>query len=227
MYLNTAIKNRLLLDKNHTLHDMKKYSIILFLSFSIFACQKKVKIPKCSIASIAIENSSRKGPYQDFDTLFEMHKEYTAKSFDYPVGKPDGKGYYNAQKFTKNNHLGDDWNGVGGGNSDLGDPIYSIANGYVTAAEDLDGGWGKVIRIVHLFKGKYYESIYAHCQTMTVQKDTWVKKGVPIATIGNADGIYLAHLHLEIRDTLFMEIGPGYSNDTRGYLDPTLFINKN
>jgi hypothetical protein len=41
--------------------------------------------------------------------------------FDYPVGKPNGKGYYNAQKFGENTHLGEDWNGVRGGNSDLGD----------------------------------------------------------------------------------------------------------
>ncbi len=27
------------------------------------------------------------------------------------------RGYYNAQVFGKNNHLGDDWNGVGGGNT--------------------------------------------------------------------------------------------------------------
>ena len=51
--------------------------------------------------------------------------------FDFPVGKPDGKNYYNAQPLGKNDHLGDDWNGTGGGNTDLGDPVYSIANGWV------------------------------------------------------------------------------------------------
>lgn len=35
-----------------------------------------------------------------------------ADAFDFPVGKPDAKSYYNAQPFTKNNHLGDDWNAV-------------------------------------------------------------------------------------------------------------------
>src|SRR5690554_7779162 len=98
--------------------------------------------------------------------------------FDYPVGKPNGSGYYNAQKFTVNNHLGDDWNGKNGGNSDLGDPIYSIANGYVVFAKNIGGGWGKVIRIIHFIdKDHAVESLYAHCDRIDVQKGDYVKKG--------------------------------------------------
>lgn len=160
--------------------------------------------------------------------VLACHKNPALKaySFDFPVGKPAAKGYYNAQKFQENQHLGDDWNGVRGGNTDLGDPIYSIANGYVCFAEDIGGGWGNVIRILHLHKDTLYESIYAHTDTLLVTKGDYVKKGVQIATIGTADGTYLAHLHLEIRDSIAMNIGPGYSIDTRGYLDPTLFINE-
>ena len=148
-----------------------------------------------------------------------------ADSFDFPVGKPDAKGYYNAQPFTENNHLGDDWNAVTGGNSDLGHPIYAIANGVVTAAADEGAGWGNVIRIEHHVPNEdNVESLYAHCLENRVKKGDIVKKGQQIATIGNADGAYLAHLHFEIRKSVGMPLGPGYSTDTTDYLNPTEYI---
>lgn len=152
----------------------------------------------------------------------------SSEGFDFPVGKPDAKGYYNAQKFGKNNHLGDDWNGNGGGNTDYGDPIYSISNGTVTEAVQFYGGWGKVIRIAHEWyesgKQKKVESLYAHMDTMLVKVGDQVNKGQLIGKIGNAEGIYYAHLHLEIRDGIGYELGGGYSTNTKGYLDPTAFI---
>ncbi len=157
----------------------------------------------------------------------EFKKEYEADSFDFPVGKPNGNGYYNAQKFGDNNHLGEDWNGVGGGNTDFGDSIYSTANGQVTFAKDIEGGWGKVIRIKHKYKGKFYESLYAHCSQMVVKKGDWVKRGFYIGKIGDCGGKYLAHLHFELRDSLDMPIGGGYSSDNKGYLNPTEFIKNN
>ena len=121
--------------------------------------------------------------------------------------------------------MGDDWNAVTGGNSDLGDPIYTIANGYVSFSEDYGGGWGNIIRIIHkLPDSTIVESLYAHCDTILIKKGDWVKRGDQIGTIGNVDGLYLAHLHFEIRDSINMPIGGGYSSNTKGYLDPTKFI---
>ncbi len=148
-----------------------------------------------------------------------------AESFDFPVGTPNAKGYYNAQPFTENNHLGDDWNAVTGGNSDLGHPIYSIAAGIVTDAEDKGAGWGNVIRIEHHVPNEgNVESLYAHCLENMVKVGDIVAKGQQIATIGNADGAYLAHLHFEIRNIVGLPLGPGYSLDTSGYLNPTEYI---
>ena len=150
---------------------------------------------------------------------------YIAHHFDYPVGTADGHGYYNAQGFKENNHLGDDWNGTGGGNTDFGDPIYAIANGRVKVAEDYGGGWGKIVRVIHqLPNGEMVESFYAHCETMLVEEGDWVEQGDQVATLGDADGAYIAHLHFEIRTDTSMGIGGGYSPDTEGYVDPTAFV---
>ncbi len=43
-----------------------------------------------------------------FDEIFLGREEYIVDGFDFPVGKPNAKGYYNAQKFTENYHLGKD-----------------------------------------------------------------------------------------------------------------------
>ncbi|WP_299248250.1 M23 family metallopeptidase [uncultured Aquimarina sp.] len=200
---------------------MKILWCIIIILLTFFSSKKQL-VTNSAKESIGIQDAHAK-----YDALFSKHPELIAIDFDFPVGKPNGKVYYNAQKFKSNNHLGDDWNGVGGGNSDLGDSIYSIANGYVCFAEDIGGGWGNVIRIIHKYKDKYYESLYAHCKTITIKAGDFVKKGDLIGTIGNADGLYLAHLHLEIRDDIFMGIGGGYSENTKGYLDPTKFINEN
>jgi hypothetical protein len=151
--------------------------------------------------------------------------------FDFPVGRPNAKGYYNAQIFGKNDHLGDDWNGVGGGNSDLNDPVYSIADGIVVHIKDHKGGWGNVIRVLHN-KGSrknpvYIEALYGHVRNTYVKPGQIIKRGQKIATIGTANGKYKAHLHLEIRSIINMPLGHGYSKNTRGFLDPTRFIREN
>jgi len=190
--------------------------LILLLVILIISCN--LKEGNNSLKQKTTSTTEINTPH--FDTI------KTTNGFDFPVGKPNAQGYYNAQKFTKNNHLGDDWNGTGGGNSDLGDPIYCIANGYVSFAENIQGGWGNVIRIVHyISKEEKVESLYAHCQNIYIKKGDYVPKGQKIGAIGNNDGMYPAHLHFEIRDNINMPIGPGYSSDTRGYLNPTDFIN--
>jgi murein DD-endopeptidase MepM/ murein hydrolase activator NlpD len=151
-----------------------------------------------------------------------------ADGFDFPVGPPDAKKYYNAQGFQRNDHLGEDWNGVGGGNTDKGDLVYSVAIGKVTTAEDFGPGWGNVVRILHNIGSESHprliESLYAHLDVMEVKPGDLVKRGQEIGKIGDAHGAYWAHLHLEMRWDIEMELGGGYSTDTTGFLVPTKFI---
>jgi murein DD-endopeptidase MepM/ murein hydrolase activator NlpD len=173
---------------------------------------------------------TQKEAVNKYDTLFSKHPEYIADGFDYPVGKPDGTGYYDAQPFTKNRHLGSDWNGLGGGNTDIGDPVYAVANGYVTYAKDAGRGWGNIVRVIHCIPGKpnkYIESFYAHLDKIKVKEGVLLKRRDVLGTIGTANGAYIAHLHFELRNKIDMLIGPGYSTDTTGYLNPTVFLKRN
>lgn len=147
-----------------------------------------------------------------------------ADRFDFPVGPPDAVGYYDAQPFGERDHLGEDWNGNGGGDSDLGDPVHAIAAGVVVSARDHGGGWGNVVRVAHDLGTTRIESLYAHLDRMDVAAGQVVAVGESIGTIGTAGGRYPAHLHLELRNRVGMPLGGGYSRDRSGHLDPTAFI---
>ena len=152
----------------------------------------------------------------------------TATRFDFPLGSENGALAYNAQLFTENKHLGDDLNGIGGENSDLGDPIYCIADGRVWLARDGGPGWGNVIIVLHAYidnsERKYVQSYYGHVDQMLVHAGEDVHRGQQIATVGTANGRYFAHLHFEMREFVTPFIGPGYRDDTRGWVNPTAFI---
>ena len=194
---------------------MQNILFAFLLSIGVFGCKPEVQKKTKDFVEV------------DIRTVKKDSVKFT-NGFDFPVGKPNASGYYNAQKFGENNHLGEDWNGVGGGNTDLGDSIYAIANGNVSFAEDINGGWGNVIRIIHQTDADtQIESLYAHCLKIDVQEGDYVNKGDKIGTIGNNSGQYLAHLHLELRTEVGLPIGGGYSSNTAGYINPTEFIKSN
>ncbi len=152
----------------------------------------------------------------------------TATRFDFPLGSENGAMSYNAQPFTENRHLGDDLNGIGGENSDLGDPIFAVADGRVLLTRDGGPGWGNVIIVLHAYiengARKFVQSYYGHVQEMLVRAGDDVRRGQQIATVGTANGRYLAHLHFEMREFTMPFIGPGYRDDTSGWVDPAAFI---
>ncbi|MEO1855778.1 MAG: M23 family metallopeptidase [Rubritalea sp.] len=158
-----------------------------------------------------------------------------ADGFDFPVGKPNADGYYKARGLRLRSpvHFGEDWNGKGGGDSDLHDPIYACGNGVVTFAYDIRSGWGRVIIIRHAYRDpkssqiKFVDSLYGHNRKMLVKVGDQVKRGQQIATMGNNRGMYMAHLHFEIRHNL--KIGMHRNSVDRNltnWADPTAFIKK-
>ena len=153
-----------------------------------------------------------------------------ASGFDFPVGAPTGTGYYKARGFWPNGHVGEDWNGKGGGNTDLGDPVYSIGDGIVVQSRDVRRGWGNVIIIRHVFMDKnsnvkFMDSLYAHLDSRNVVLNQIVKRGQRIGAIGNNRGMYLAHLHFETRKNLAIGMHrSSFAKTYSNYYSPTSFI---
>ena len=160
-----------------------------------------------------------------------------AEKFAYPLSKSetltqakDKKDeWYNAQDFGENDHLGEDWNKNSGGNTDCGEAVFAIAGGTIVYAENAGTGWGNVVIITHeLPDGTKVQSLYGHLQKI-LKTSGEVKFREQIGEVGNADGRYLCHLHLEIREEIcpmWNQAGGGYSADRKGWLDPSDFIDK-
>ena len=155
-----------------------------------------------------------------------------ADGFDFPVGKPDAVGYHKARGMTPNGHLGDDWDGNGGGNTDLGDPIYACGTGIVVLAGNMHMGWGNVVMVRHVFREpaegnalKIVDSLYGHLDSILVRLGQTVERGQQIGTMGTAFGLYDAHLHFEVRKNINIGMYRSmFARDYSNYYDPTAFV---
>lgn len=151
----------------------------------------------------------------------------TAPRFDPPLGSDHGGLVYNAQKFWEMNekrgghHTGDDLNGIGGMNTDLGDPVFSTADGLVVYAGEPSPGWGKLVVVAHKAPdGRPLHSMHAHLNRIDVAIGSLVARGGKIGTVGTANGYYPAHLHFEMRTSDGVDIGAGYAMHPLNRLDP-------
>lgn len=153
-----------------------------------------------------------------------------ANGFDLPVGKPDAAGYYVFRGYYPGGHLGEDWNGNAGGDTDLGDPVYASGAGVVVFSEDYLRGWGNVVIVRHAYLDEsgrvaLLDSLYGHLDKRMVRKYQMVQRGQQLGTIGTAHGKYAAHLHFEMRKNIKIGMArsafdQGYSN----YFSPRQFI---
>ena len=155
-----------------------------------------------------------------------------AMRFDPPMGSDHSGLVYNAQKFWEMNekrgghHTGDDLNGIGGMNTDLGDPVFCAADGRVLYAGESSPGWGKLVVIGHYtVDGKLLQSMYAHLHRIDVAKGDLIARGGKLGLVGTANGYYPAHLHFEMRFSDGVDIGAGYAATPLNHLDPTGTVN--
>ncbi len=149
--------------------------------------------------------------------------------FESPCGSTNGAFTYDAQPFGNPNpkrggqHSGSDLNGIGGENSDLGEPVRAAARGLVVYSGEPSADWGNVVVLAHRLPGteRIIQTLYAHLDTRRVRAGELVGRGTRLGTIGTAAERYLAHLHLEAIESRCTEAGmPGYHpNGTMNRLD--------
>lgn len=152
-----------------------------------------------------------------------------ATRFDMPLGSEHGALTYNARAFRMAGHLGDDLNGIGGGNSDLGDPVYAAGTGRVVYAGLPHESWGKMIILAHRLPegdaaGPVVQTVYAHLQDIQVRTGQTVPRGEAIGTVGTAKSAPLAHLHFEVRSGPYVNPGQGYADIPLNRISPQMFI---
>lgn len=223
---------------------------LLALALLLQACA--LDAPRGKVATQANSPRQTATPADSFDEY--MRAEFAvADGFDFPFGDGEGGGSYTdlatgkrfsgwykathfAEEYSLGIHTGEDWNGAGGGNTDLGQPVYAVARGRVVFAENYGRLWGNVVVIEHIFYEndgrRVIRSLYAHLHEIKVHAGDAVQRRQLIATVGqDPEKLFDAHLHVELRWDLTLT--PTFWPSSNGkdtawvrehYAEPTAFI---
>jgi murein DD-endopeptidase MepM/ murein hydrolase activator NlpD len=235
---------------------MKAFHLLILFALFVF-----ILLSSCTIKKTEVKSSSEVSPTPTLSpeiksNIFDQYLKSDfapADGFDFPVGNSDGKGGYTdkstakrhdgwfiatrfAEQYSLGIHPGEDWNGAGGGDTDLGQDVLAVANGLVVFAENCGRLWGNVVIVEHIFyennEKRKIRSVYAHLQEIKVSSGEAVRRRQIIGSIGqDPEKLFPPHLHLELRwdDTL----PPTYWASSNGkdetwvrehYAAPTEFI---
>lgn len=116
------------------------------------------------------------------------------------------------------------------GNADAGQPVYAIADGFVTYAARGRGTWGNLVVIQHT---PALHSRYAHLAEMRVRAGQMVQRGEFIGTVGKTGLEYVPrgeHLHFDVSHSGILAINPQHwpgnnlSVCVQHYLHPTRYL---
>ena len=191
---------------------------------NVFDAFLKSDIPPADGFDFPVGDTNAKGAYKDIATGIEYHGWRIATHF--------------AENYELGIHTGEDWNGNGGGNTDLGQKVHAVANGRVTFAQNCGRLWGNVIIVEHRFYENHEHrkiiSLYAHLNEIKVNEGAVVQRRQVIATLGqDPDKLFAAHLHLELRwdDSLAPTYWPSSNGKDEAwvkehYASPSAFINE-
>jgi len=164
---------------------------------------------------------------------FERALVPTATRMSSAMGSEYGALTYNAQPYWSDNqkrgghHTGDDFNGIGGMNTDLGDPVYAIASGFSVYRGEPSKGWGNTLILAHRDSdGALFMSMYAHLDRIHAPYGSSIAHGDTIGTVGTANLNYPAHLHLEMHRSSGVHIGGGYTTDPGDRVNPSKVISQ-
>lgn len=147
-------------------------------------------------------------PVNDFEKWYDAH----------PFGTKTDYGYHEAA----------DLNLKTGGDTDLGQPLFAIADGIVTSVHlhTSSANFGNHIHIKHDGPWGTVWSHYAHCSEILTTEGSTVKEGDLIARVGKSGTVY-SHLHFAIKlEPTGIDGIAKTSEDLKKWTNPIQFIEK-
>jgi murein DD-endopeptidase MepM/ murein hydrolase activator NlpD len=227
---------------------------LLFLNSACSVAPRRQSVASAGTSATPAGTPTTIAPPRPLDFEEYLRADFApADGFDFPFGDGEGGGSYTdpatgkryagwyvathfAESYSLGLHTGEDWNGAGGGNTDLGQPVSAVANGRVLFAQNCGRLWGNVVVIEHLYyenhERRELRSLYAHLNEIKVGEGAEVRRRQVIATIGqDPEKLFNAHLHVELRRD--PTLPPTYWPSSNGkdaawlrehYAEPSAFI---